>query len=258
MGMRGIGATPKRTAKKRPVISRDVHPWEKPGLSRAERVIKFVETLPVTAGPLAGTTLKLRPWQKKFIRAVYKTDKAGNRLVRTAVLSVGRKNGKTQLAAALCSVCAVRPRTRAARRVLQRGLHTISGRPRLFRDGRHHHAGAVAQRAHQHCTISQRARRHGERIDVRGVVGRRCARARPFAVVRLLRRARAGSEPRAVRCAWHRIRRPRAAVDGCHFDASRDRYGAHVGAHRLRPAHRTRRDCRFGISSHALHGTDRL
>ena len=106
MGMRGIGATPKRIAKKRSVISRDVHPWEKPGLSRAERVIRFVETLPVTAGPLAGTTLTLRPWQKKFIRAIYRTDKTGNRLIRTAVLSVARKNGKTQLAAALC-LCAL-------------------------------------------------------------------------------------------------------------------------------------------------------
>jgi phage terminase large subunit-like protein len=45
--------------------------------------------------------LKLRPWQKAFIRAVYRTDKEGRRLVRTAVLSVARKNGKTQLAAAL-------------------------------------------------------------------------------------------------------------------------------------------------------------
>ncbi len=106
MGMRGIGATPKRSKKKRPAISRDVHPWSLPGLSRAERVIRFVETLPVTAGPLAGTALKLRPWQKKFIRAVYRTDKAGNRAVRTAVLSLGRKNGKTQLAAALC-LCAL-------------------------------------------------------------------------------------------------------------------------------------------------------
>jgi phage terminase large subunit-like protein len=44
---------------------------------------------------------KLRPWQKKLINAVYRTDKAGNRLVRTAVLSVGRGNGKTTLAAAL-------------------------------------------------------------------------------------------------------------------------------------------------------------
>jgi phage terminase large subunit-like protein len=72
-----------------------------PGLSRAARIIAFIETLPVTAGPLAGTKLRLRPWQKRFIRAVYKTDKAGNRLIRTAVLSVGRKNGKTQLASCL-------------------------------------------------------------------------------------------------------------------------------------------------------------
>ena len=106
MGMRGINATPKRSEKKRPVKSPDVHSWDSPGLSRAERVIRFVETLPVTAGPLAGTKLKLRPWQKRFIKYVYKTDRSGNRLVRTAVLSVGRKNGKTQLAAALC-LCAL-------------------------------------------------------------------------------------------------------------------------------------------------------
>jgi phage terminase large subunit-like protein len=110
MGMRGIGSTPKPKRKrppgKPPGEPPDVYPWQKPGLSRAERVIKFVETLPVTAGPLAGTALRLRPWQKKFIHAVYKTDKAGKRQVRTAVLSVGRKNGKTQLAAALC-LCAL-------------------------------------------------------------------------------------------------------------------------------------------------------
>jgi phage terminase large subunit-like protein len=103
--MRGIGSTPKRATKKAARISTE-HPWDKPGLTRAERVIRFIETLPVTAGPLAGTTLQLRPWQKRFIRAVYKTDKAGKRAVRTAVLSVARKNGKTQLAAALC-LCAL-------------------------------------------------------------------------------------------------------------------------------------------------------
>jgi phage terminase large subunit-like protein len=102
MGRRGIGATPKPTPKRAPVKPAGPHPWEKPGLSRADRVIKFCETLPVTAGPLAGTKLRLRLWQKNFIHAVYKTDKAGKRLVRTAVLSVARKNGKTQLAAALC------------------------------------------------------------------------------------------------------------------------------------------------------------
>src|SRR3974377_2369081 len=72
MGMRGINATPKRFAKKRPEKSPDVHPWDEPGLSRAERVLRFVQSLPVTAGPLAGTKLQLRPWQKKFICAVYK------------------------------------------------------------------------------------------------------------------------------------------------------------------------------------------
>jgi phage terminase large subunit-like protein len=106
MGMRGINATPKRALKAANSPHSPRHPWAAKGLSRAERVIAFIETLPCTAGPFAGTKLKLRPWQKKFIRAVYKTDKAGNRLVRTAVLSVGRKNGKTQLAAALC-LCAM-------------------------------------------------------------------------------------------------------------------------------------------------------
>ena len=95
MGMRGINATPKRTSRRSRSTVLPPHPWDAPGLSRAEKVIRFVETLPCTAGLLAGTTLKLRPWQKRFIRAVYRTDKTGNRAVRTAVLSVGRKNGKT-------------------------------------------------------------------------------------------------------------------------------------------------------------------
>jgi phage terminase large subunit-like protein len=105
MGMRGINATPKRR-KPSPPASLQPHPWDAPGLSRPERVVRFINSLPCTAGPFAGTTLKLRPWQKRFIKAVYSTDKAGSRLVRTAVLSVARKCGKTQLAAALC-LCAL-------------------------------------------------------------------------------------------------------------------------------------------------------
>jgi phage terminase large subunit-like protein len=61
----------------------------------------FIESLPVSSGPLAGTLFKLRPWQRRFIRAVYATDKSGKRIVRTAVLSMGRCNGKTTLAAML-------------------------------------------------------------------------------------------------------------------------------------------------------------
>jgi phage terminase large subunit-like protein len=106
MGMRGINATPKANGRSRSPTSSKPHPWDARGLSRAERVIRFVNSLPCTQGPLAGTTLKLRPWQTKFIKAVYRTDKRGKRLVRTAVLSVARKNGKTQLAAAL-ALCAL-------------------------------------------------------------------------------------------------------------------------------------------------------
>jgi hypothetical protein len=77
MGMRGINATPKpRKPRDRTAMAEDpVHIWNEPGLSRAERVIRFINSLPCTAGPLAGTTLKLRPWQVRFIKAVYRTDK---------------------------------------------------------------------------------------------------------------------------------------------------------------------------------------
>jgi terminase large subunit-like protein len=96
--------TIKRASTGRLPPSSGPHPWEKPGLSRAERFCRFIESLPVTAGPLAGTLFNLRPWQRKFIKAIYATDKRGKRLVRTAVLSMGRGNGKTTLAAmlALC------------------------------------------------------------------------------------------------------------------------------------------------------------
>lgn len=106
MGLRGPGAKAirRREAAEAPGGQREPHPWETPGLSRAERVRRFVESLPVTSGKLAGTTFRLRPWQWRFVRAVYRTDRGGNRLVRTAVLSMARKNGKSDLAArlALC------------------------------------------------------------------------------------------------------------------------------------------------------------
>jgi phage terminase large subunit-like protein len=102
MGLAGPGRkTIKRALLGRLPPSSKPHAWEAKGLSRAERVIRFIESLPVTSGPLAGTLFKLRPWQKRFIRAVYATDKQGRRKVRTAVLSMGRGNGKTALAAML-------------------------------------------------------------------------------------------------------------------------------------------------------------
>lgn len=70
---------------------------------RADRVIAFIECLTVPSGEGAGGPFWLRPWQKRFIRKIYEpTDrKTGNRLVRRAIFSVARKNGKTALIAAL-------------------------------------------------------------------------------------------------------------------------------------------------------------
>jgi phage terminase large subunit-like protein len=101
MGLHGIGALSKAERDKafyeamlRPL------PWEAAGLSRAQRVVAFCEDLTVTSGSLAGESLKLRPWQREFVEGIYH-EADGQRLIRTAVLSVARKNGKTQLAAAL-------------------------------------------------------------------------------------------------------------------------------------------------------------
>ena len=134
MGERGIGSRPKPLIKKGWVRTEDgyrkeklprsdtlagkaarakmppimaIPPWQKKGLSRAERVIVFCESFDITSGPDIGKKFVLRPWQRDFINAVYRDDGQGGRPVRTAILSMGRKNGKTALAAlmALCHLC---------------------------------------------------------------------------------------------------------------------------------------------------------
>lgn len=104
MGLRGPGAKPLKGRGKPDVKLRMRLPWQKKGLSRPDRVIAFCEDFKITSGKFAGTKVKLRDWQKIDIQAIYAEDGNGERPVRTAVLSVGRKNGKTQLAAllALC------------------------------------------------------------------------------------------------------------------------------------------------------------
>jgi phage terminase large subunit-like protein len=99
MGKRGPKIAAAQSAKQKPAWEGQP-PWEKKGLTRASRVIRFCECLPITAGVHAGRKLKLRPWQKKIIRAIYRTKK-NKRLVRQAVITLPRKNGKTALCAAL-------------------------------------------------------------------------------------------------------------------------------------------------------------
>lgn len=70
--------------------------------SRARRIIEFIETLRVPDGVLVGQNIALRPFQKQIITEVYgPTWPDGNRVVRTAVMSIGKKNAKTALVAAL-------------------------------------------------------------------------------------------------------------------------------------------------------------
>lgn len=101
MGKRGPKTAAKKSAKPIKKSWRGKNPpWEKKGLSRAERVIRFCEVLPITSGTFAGKKLKLRSWQKEIIRKIYKV-KNRRRMVRTALLTLPRKNGKTALASAL-------------------------------------------------------------------------------------------------------------------------------------------------------------
>jgi len=116
VGLRGKGANPlaKRVFIARNALEEEarraeveaitrplVEPWTAPDLTRSERVIRFCEGLRITSGGDAGELMVLRPWQREFIEALYAVNADGLRLVRTAVLSMGRKNGKTQLAAML-------------------------------------------------------------------------------------------------------------------------------------------------------------
>ena len=71
------------------------------GERRAARVIQFIETLTVPSGAGSGHPFALMDWQKDFIRDIYEPHVDNKRVVRRAILSIGRKNGKTALIAAL-------------------------------------------------------------------------------------------------------------------------------------------------------------
>lgn len=72
---------------------------------KANKAIKFIETFcRHHEGALAPNKIVLEEWQKAFISAVFGiVDADGNRQFREIVLEIGRKNGKTILAAAICA-----------------------------------------------------------------------------------------------------------------------------------------------------------
>ena len=80
---------PRNTRPKTPALS-----LAQPRLTRAERVIAFLEYLPITKGILRGKKMRLLPHQRDFVQRIYPSD------VRLAS-SVARGNGKTGLVAGL-------------------------------------------------------------------------------------------------------------------------------------------------------------
>ena len=108
MGQRGPGARPVRVDKPRApdllsVLDRPAKRRERrrEPQNRAERVIAWCEGLTITSGASAGKRMALRPWQKAVLRRIYAEGPGGRRQVRTAVISMGRKAGKSTLCAAL-------------------------------------------------------------------------------------------------------------------------------------------------------------
>jgi DNA-binding GntR family transcriptional regulator len=69
---------------------------------KAERTVKFISLLNHTKGVWYGQPFELLPWQDKIIRDVFGTVKEdGYRQYNTAYVEVPKKNGKSELAAAV-------------------------------------------------------------------------------------------------------------------------------------------------------------
>ena len=70
--------------------------------AKADRAVKFIENLRHTKGKWAGTRFWLLPWQEQLIRDIFGVVKPdGNRQFRTAFVEIPKKNGKSELAAAV-------------------------------------------------------------------------------------------------------------------------------------------------------------
>jgi phage terminase large subunit-like protein len=64
--------------------------------------VRLINQLTHTKGPFAGQPFNLRPWQEKdIIRPLFKARKDGLRQYRTCLLMLPRKNGKSEICAAL-------------------------------------------------------------------------------------------------------------------------------------------------------------
>ncbi len=68
---------------------------------QADNAVKVINQLTHTKGPFAQQTFNLRRWQERIVRKMFTQRKDGLRQYRTCLLMLPRKNGKSELAAAL-------------------------------------------------------------------------------------------------------------------------------------------------------------
>ncbi len=69
---------------------------------QADYVVNFIQCLCHTKGKWAGKTFMLLPWQEEIIRNIFGILKEnGNRQFTTAYIEIPKKNGKSELAAAV-------------------------------------------------------------------------------------------------------------------------------------------------------------
>ena len=70
--------------------------------NKADRAVAFIENLRHTKGKWAGKRFLLLPWQEQIIRDIFGIVKEdGMRQFHTTYVEIGKKNGKSELAAAV-------------------------------------------------------------------------------------------------------------------------------------------------------------
>ena len=70
--------------------------------AEADRIISHIKSLHHTKDPWAGKPFNLKPWQEDWIREIFGTrNENGLRQYRTTYFEIPRKNGKSELAAAI-------------------------------------------------------------------------------------------------------------------------------------------------------------
>lgn len=109
MGLRGRGAARQRAAREQASGRTRRLPWKQKGLTRAERMIRFLQWLPITKGRLRGKRMRLLPEQREFVERVFAEDARGRRPISLAVLSEPKGNGKSALVAGICLAALLGP-----------------------------------------------------------------------------------------------------------------------------------------------------